>query len=73
MTDIATANGNEPTPRRRGSSFAQARPKVLKPFNADEVKILLLENVNATAIEAFKKQGYQVSHTRTLIYQYLGY
>jgi D-3-phosphoglycerate dehydrogenase len=60
MADITTSNGVECT-RTRGSSFSQARPKVLRPFNADEVKILLLENVNATAIEAFKKQGYQVN------------
>lgn len=46
--------------RTRGSSFTQNKPKVLRPFNTAEVKILLLENINATAIEAFKKQGYQV-------------
>ncbi|OBZ90271.1 D-3-phosphoglycerate dehydrogenase 2 [Choanephora cucurbitarum] len=54
--------------RRRGSSFGFSKPKVLKPFNTAEVKILLLENVNATAIEAFKKQGYQVeTHTKALV------
>ncbi|KAI9340123.1 hypothetical protein BD770DRAFT_399829 [Pilaira anomala] len=46
--------------RARGSSFTQNKPKVLRPFNTSEVKILLLENVNTTAVEAFKKQGYQV-------------
>lgn len=55
-----THNTAEPT-RARGSSFTQPKPKVLRPFRNDEVKILLLENVNATAVEAFKKQGYQVS------------
>ncbi|KAI7897953.1 uncharacterized protein BX663DRAFT_526573 [Cokeromyces recurvatus] len=46
--------------RTRGSSFSQSKPKVLRPFNTAEVKILLLENINITAVEAFKKQGYQV-------------
>lgn len=53
----------EPT-RARGGSFSQAKPKVLRPFRNDEVKILLLENVNATAVEAFRKQGYQVRKIR---------
>ncbi|KAK4510050.1 uncharacterized protein ATC70_006219 [Mucor velutinosus] len=49
-----------PETRARGSSFTQNKPKVLRPFKTSEVKILLLENVNATAVDAFKKQGYQV-------------
>ncbi|KAI8977356.1 hypothetical protein BDF20DRAFT_874324 [Mycotypha africana] len=49
-----------PESRTRGSSFTQSKPKVLRPFDTTEVKILLLENVNLTAVEAFKKQGYQV-------------
>lgn len=52
----ATTNGTAP----RRSSFSQPKPKVLRPFNTAEVKILLLENVNETAVKAFKKQGYQV-------------
>lgn len=48
----------QPTVRR--TSFSQPKPKVLRPFNTSEVKILLLENVNETAVKAFKKQGYQV-------------
>lgn len=51
----------QPTVRR--SSFSQPKPKVLRPFNTSEVKILLLENVNETAVKAFKKQGYQVKRT----------
>lgn len=57
MTD--NIQNSEPT-RTRGASFSQVKPKVLRPFNTSEVKILLLENVNTTAVEAFKKQGYQV-------------
>lgn len=57
MTDIV----NTEATRTRGGSFSQTKPKVLRPFNTSEVKILLLENVNTTAVQAFKKQGYQVS------------
>jgi D-3-phosphoglycerate dehydrogenase len=53
---------NTDTPQRtRSSSVTQAKPKVLRPFNTAEVKILLLENVNETAVKSFQKQGYQVS------------
>ncbi|CCF60719.1 hypothetical protein KAFR_0L01110 [Kazachstania africana CBS 2517] len=44
-------------PRRLSVSKQQ---KVLKPFSTGDMKILLLENVNQTAIEIFKGQGYQV-------------
>ncbi|KAK5962733.1 phosphoglycerate dehydrogenase SER3 PWA37_005179 [Arxiozyma heterogenica] len=44
-------------PRRLSLSKQQ---KVLKPFSTGDIKILLLENVNQTAIANFKEQGYQV-------------
>jgi D-3-phosphoglycerate dehydrogenase len=34
--------------------------KQLKPFNTGDVRILLLENVNQTAQDMLKRQGYQV-------------
>jgi hypothetical protein len=37
-----------------------APPKQLKPFREQDIKILLLENVNVTGIEILKEQGYQV-------------
>ncbi|ORY99003.1 hypothetical protein BCR43DRAFT_556542 [Syncephalastrum racemosum] len=56
----------EPTPRR--SSLSQVKAKVLRPFKSAEVKILLLENVNETAIKAFQKQGYQVeTYSKALV------
>lgn len=61
---MASENANNIEKRARGSSFTSVKPKVLKPFNTAEVKILLLENVNTTAVDAFKKQGYQVSISR---------
>ncbi|KAH3681356.1 hypothetical protein WICPIJ_007709 [Wickerhamomyces pijperi] len=37
-----------------------ATVKQLKPFSTEDIKILLLENVNQTAIDIFNEQGYQV-------------
>ncbi|KAI7868823.1 uncharacterized protein EV154DRAFT_556813 [Mucor mucedo] len=54
--------------RARSGSFNQNKAKVLRPFNTSEVKILLLENVNETAVKAFKKQGYQVeTYSKALV------
>ncbi|KAG0175689.1 D-3-phosphoglycerate dehydrogenase 2 [Apophysomyces sp. BC1034] len=54
--------------RPRRSSVTQPKPKVLRPFNTAEVKILLLENVNEAAVKAFRKQGYQVeTHAKALV------
>lgn len=38
----------------------KASAKQLKPFNTQDVKVLLLENVNLTGQAILKKQGYQV-------------
>jgi len=37
-----------------------AFPKQLKPFATEDIKILLLENVNQTGRDNLAKQGYQV-------------
>ncbi|MDC6272006.1 phosphoglycerate dehydrogenase, partial [Acetobacter pasteurianus] len=43
------------------SQYVPSKPtKALKPFSTGDIKILLLENVNQTAINIFKGQGYQV-------------
>ncbi|KND04094.1 uncharacterized protein SPPG_01536 [Spizellomyces punctatus DAOM BR117] len=42
-------------------------PKVLKPFNNGEIKILLLEGVNKTGINILQNAGYQVeTHAKAL-------
>lgn len=41
------------------------KTKVLKPFSTGDIKILLLENINQTAIDIFKGQGYQVEFYKT--------
>lgn len=37
----------------------------MKPFSTGDIKILLLENVNQTAINVFQTQGYQVEFYKT--------
>jgi D-3-phosphoglycerate dehydrogenase len=48
---------------RQGSFGGSTRAKILKPFNTANIKILLLENVNETAVRALRDQGYQVLAT----------
>lgn len=67
LTENTVVNANNVTSidvedlkRTRSGSFSVPKAKVLRPFNTSEVKILLLENVNETAVSAFTKQGYQV-------------
>ncbi|KAI9025316.1 hypothetical protein CLU79DRAFT_745035 [Phycomyces nitens] len=60
------ASQSPETPRR--SSFVQPKPRALRPFNTSEVKILLLENINETAVKSFLKQGYQVeTYSKALV------
>ncbi len=44
---------------------AATTAKQLKPFNTEDVKILLLENVNETGREILKAQGYQVEFQKS--------
>ncbi|KAH6850810.1 hypothetical protein B0I37DRAFT_372448 [Chaetomium sp. MPI-CAGE-AT-0009] len=44
---------------------AAAAAKQLKPFNAEDIKILLLENVNQTGRDILTGQGYQVEFLKT--------
>ncbi|KAF2106808.1 D-3-phosphoglycerate dehydrogenase [Lophiotrema nucula] len=48
---------------QRSGSIAGLSPLVsrqLKPFDTKDVRVLLLENVNAAGVEILEKQGYQV-------------
>ena len=40
-------------------------PKDLKPFHTQDIRILLLENVNQTGLEVLRAQGYQVEALKT--------
>ncbi|KAF9955400.1 hypothetical protein BGZ70_010255 [Mortierella alpina] len=64
----ASNAGTEIRGRERQGSFGGAtRAKILKPFNTANIKILLLENVNETAVNALRAQGYQVeTHAKAL-------
>jgi D-3-phosphoglycerate dehydrogenase len=53
-----------PSYRNRRLSYT-SKIKTLTPFNTEDMKILLLENVNQTAIEILTKQGYQVEFHKT--------
>ncbi|KAG5929650.1 D-3-phosphoglycerate dehydrogenase 2 [Claviceps pazoutovae] len=48
-----------------GALAPRGAPKQLKPFNTQDIKILLLENVNAAGQEILKGQGYQVEALKT--------
>ena len=39
--------------------------KLLKPFATEDIKILLLENINQTARDILTKQGYQVEFLKS--------
>ncbi|KAI9142285.1 hypothetical protein BKA69DRAFT_1027698 [Paraphysoderma sedebokerense] len=46
----------------KSASPSKAVPKALRPFDANNIKILLLENVNQTAVKILTEAGYQVEH-----------
>ena len=41
--------------------------KQLKPFNTEDISILLLENVNQTGVEMLQNQGYQVTFLKSAL------
>ena len=53
------ATGVGPQRSSTGSSSKQ-----LKPFNTEDIKILLLENVNKTGRDLLEAQGYQVTFSK---------
>ncbi len=71
MSTSPSASFHHPA-RSQSSSFGAGLPsrsaateKQLTPFNTQDVKILLLENVNTAGQEILKKQGYQVEALKT--------
>ncbi|KAG2218305.1 hypothetical protein INT45_003648 [Circinella minor] len=54
------------------SSRQMQKPKNLRPFNTSTIKVLLLEDINQTAIDAFQEEGYQVeTYVKTFVGQEL--
>lgn len=48
------------SPGGSGISAARNTTKALKPFHTQDIKVLLLENVNKLGQQMLKDQGYQV-------------
>lgn len=55
-----TATFHSPSSSFSAIHRAVSSAKQLKPFNTQDVKVLLLENVNVTGQDILRKQGYQV-------------
>lgn len=57
------------SPPASGSFLSGGLPhraaKNLKPFNTEDIKILLLENVNQTGQDILRAQGYQVEFLKS--------
>lgn len=63
--DISNSLGQSPTatfhsPNQAFQAPQRASTKQLKPFHTEDVRVLLLENVNKTGQTVLKGQGYQV-------------
>ncbi|WBW75329.1 D-3 phosphoglycerate dehydrogenase Ser3 [Schizosaccharomyces osmophilus] len=50
---------------RAPGSYSQPPKRALKPFASEDIKILLLENVNQSALGNLKEQGYQVEFLKS--------
>ncbi|KAL5519076.1 SER33 [Sanghuangporus vaninii] len=48
--------------RRNSLGPAIRAPRLLRPIDKDEFRILLLENISQGAVDAFRQQGFQVDH-----------
>ena len=48
--------------RFRQDAATIRQPKVLRPVDNDELRLLLLENISQEAVKAFTAQGFQVDH-----------
>lgn len=65
LSTSPTATMQSP-PSSWGGGLAQCvAPKQLKPFNTQDINILLLENVNQTGQDTLREQGYQVEALKT--------
>ncbi|KAK6075914.1 d-3-phosphoglycerate dehydrogenase [Seiridium cupressi] len=60
-----TATFHSPPSSFGGALAHRAMPKQLKPFNTQDIKILLLENVNQSGKDILTAQGYQVEALKT--------
>ena len=67
LSTSPTASFNSPS--SHGSALMRSIPvanaKPLKPFATEDIKVLLLENVNLTGREILQQQGYQVEFLKS--------
>lgn len=61
----ALTHSNPPSFGQGISAAVAAASKHLKPFATEDIKILLLENVNQTGRDILAAQGYQVEFLKT--------
>jgi D-3-phosphoglycerate dehydrogenase len=65
LSTSPTATFQSPPSSWGGALAHRGAPKQLKPFNTQDIKILLLENVNTTGQDILRGQGYQVEALKT--------
>ncbi|KAH7166268.1 hypothetical protein EDB81DRAFT_281904 [Dactylonectria macrodidyma] len=65
LSTSPTATFQSPPGSWAGAIPHRSAPKALKPFNTQDIKILLLENVNIGGQEILRGQGYQVEALKT--------
>ena len=61
-TPLWSKSGSHPARATTGNLTKQ-----LKPFATEDIKILLLENVNVTGRDLLESQGYQVTHLKSAL------
>lgn len=68
LSTSPTATFHSPPSSFGGAKHLQnslTAPKQLKPFNTQDIKILLLENVNQSGRNILSEQGYQVEFLKS--------
>lgn len=63
--ESTSPNATFQSPPSSFSSQQRQSTKQLKPFHTQDIKVLLLENVNQTGQEILRKQGYQVEAVKS--------
>ena len=69
LSSSPVATYTSPSPGKPGSVLARTGTgisvKQLKPFATEDIKILLLENINKTGRDVLTAQGYQVEYLKS--------
>lgn len=65
LSSSPTASFHSPPSSYGGRIIPLANAKHLKPFATEDIKVLLLENVNQTGRDILTQQGYQVEFLKS--------